>query len=901
MEKNNPQISEILGMIKRGQITSEEGFKQIKSLQARDNSRSGEENRDNHREIAVDTGSKAREREVQDIAIIGMSGQFSQAGNVDEFWKNLSTGTDMIREFPQDRWDMEHFFNSDLRDLDRRYFKWGGFLAEIDRFDPLFFNISPREAEVMDPQQRLFLQEAWKALEDAGYSDRSLSEKKCGVFVGCSSGEYNSQFSGQELTDVYTFPGNSSSILAARICYFLNLKGPGIALDTACSSSLVAAHLACESIRRGTCQMAIAGGVTLMNTPFLFVNFSKAGMLSPQGRCKTFDNSADGFVPGEGVGIVVLKGLEQALQEGDHIYAVIKGSEINQDGKTNGITAPSAPSQTALERQVYDLYNINPQTISYIEAHGTATKLGDPIEIQALTAAFSQYTQKRNYCAIGSVKTNIGHTLAAAGVAGLIKVILSLKHKQLPPSLHFNKTNEHINFRESPFYVNTQLKEWIHDDNLPRRAAVSSFGFSGTNCHMVVEEAPKVPARESNNSSKGKPYYCIPISAKTGAALTQKIADFSGWLKREKTSHSIADIVYTLHMGRSHLPVRSALVVKDLDDLEKKIDSLSAGVHADDVVVPGTEPQTFRPTPVFNVLAQGLMEELQKAGANGLKADQYKEKLLAAADLYTRGVPLEWENLYGGNGSSRISLPTYPFAGDRYWISGGRTSGQGAGKYAGPGGVTRLHPLVERNISTLQEEKFTTRLTGDEFYLSHHIINGRMVLPGVAYLEMARAAGELAAERPVRRIKNITWMRPLVLINKAVDLYINLSLQPGSPGVNFVISSRSEENRQVVHAEGQLDYETGDKYGSGDEFVDLDTVKQRCRAKMEGDTCYRLFKEKGLQLGPGFRVIRELYSNETEVLSLLKLPEELEHGFEDFVLHPSLLDGVLQSGIGLAG
>ncbi|MEK1831002.1 polyketide synthase [Priestia megaterium] len=275
--------------------------------------------------------------------------------------------------------------------------------------------------------------------------------------------------------------------------YLLNLKGPSISINTACSSSLVALHLACESIHNRTSEMALAGGVSIMNTPDSYILTSQAGMLSADGRCRAFDQRANGFVPSEGVGIVMLKSLEAALEDGDHIYGVITGSGINQDGKTNGITAPSAPSQTALEQEVYDRYEINPETISYVETHGTGTKLGDPIEIDALTDGFRKYTTQTQYCAVGSVKTNIGHTLAAAGVAGLIKVLLCMKYQTLVPSIHYEKQNEHINFKDSPFYVNTETKPWKAEEGTPRTAAISSFGFSGTNAHVVIREAIEQP------------------------------------------------------------------------------------------------------------------------------------------------------------------------------------------------------------------------------------------------------------------------------------------------------------------------------------------------------------------------------------------------------------------------
>jgi acyl transferase domain-containing protein len=324
--------------------------------------------------------------------------------------------------------------------------------------------------------------------------------------------------------DAHVFIGNDSAILASRLAYHLNLNGPAMALDTACSSSLVAIHLAAEQIRSGQVSMALAGGVLVMTTPQLFTMALHTGMLSPDGICKTFDTGADGFVPGEGVGVVVLKSLRDAVAAGDRIYGVIKGSGINQDGKTNGITAPSSLAQTRLELEVYRQAGIDPATISYVEAHGTGTKLGDPIEVEALRNAFRQYTDQTNFCAIGSVKTNIGHTMFAGGAAGFIKVLLALQHKQIPASLHFHQPNEHIDFADSPFYVPTSLQDWPETAGHPRRATVSAFGFSGTNAHVLLEEY--IPPTRSPIPDEPQ---LILLSAKNSDRLqaqAQQLVDF---------------------------------------------------------------------------------------------------------------------------------------------------------------------------------------------------------------------------------------------------------------------------------------------------------------------------------------------------------------------------------------
>ncbi|MCP4264626.1 MAG: polyketide synthase, partial [Candidatus Brocadiaceae bacterium] len=401
------------------------------------------------------------------IAIIGMSGRFPGAKDIHEFWINLERGVDSVKEIPKDRWDIDQYFDPEPGKIGKIYSRCAGLLDNIDQFDPLFFNISPSEAKQMDPQYRLLLQETWKSIEDSGCKASSLSGKKIGLFIAGSMGDY---------------PGGSvqlPSTEAGRIAYLFDWKGPCICIETTCSSGLVALHEACLHIQTGQLEMAIVGGVSLMITPSAYLGFSKISALSKEGRCFPFDKRADGTIFSENVCSVVLKPLSAALSDNHHIYGVIRGSGINYDGKTNGINAPSMGSQIQLETEIYRKFNINPEQISMVEAHGTGTKLGDPIEANALIKTFNQFTQKKSFCALGSAKSNIGHTGPPAGLVGLIKVLLSLKHKKIPPTINFQELNPLIPLEDSPFYINTTLKDWT--TNGRRMAAVSSFGFSGTN------------------------------------------------------------------------------------------------------------------------------------------------------------------------------------------------------------------------------------------------------------------------------------------------------------------------------------------------------------------------------------------------------------------------------------
>ena len=430
----NNDLQQTSNAISLKMIATNIAFDQYHNLQSPDikNSRNsnleGKAGFNKNNKIQMEGDSVNQAIKDDEIAIIGMAAYLPHAKDIDILWENLKTGRSSITAIPPQRWSINHYYSPNTEDKSKSYSKWGGFIEDIDQFDPLFFGISPLEAEWMDPQQRLFLEVSWSALEDAGYTP-SLDRGRCGVYVGVMNNDYREiiQRANVPTPSVHKMLGNSNSILAARIAYFLNLKGPVITVDTACSSSLVATHLACQALQTKQADLMLVGGVTLYLTETPYIEMCKAGMLSKDGLCKTFDNHADGFVPGEGCSVLVLKRLQEAIIAGDHIYGIIRGSGVNQDGRTNGITAPSAESQKALEVSIYQENHINSEDITYVEAHGTGTKLGDPIEIEALTGAFKEFTDKRQFCALGSLKSNIGHTSAAAGVASVIKVLLQLK------------------------------------------------------------------------------------------------------------------------------------------------------------------------------------------------------------------------------------------------------------------------------------------------------------------------------------------------------------------------------------------------------------------------------------------------------------------------------------------
>ncbi|MCI3900370.1 SDR family NAD(P)-dependent oxidoreductase [Streptomyces spectabilis] len=594
-------------------------------------------------------GGPARAPGLVDIAVIGMSGAFPQAENVDAFWRNILEGRDCISEVPSSRWSVERFYDERPGVPGKSSSKWMGVLDHADRFDPLFFSISPGEAAAMDPQQRVLLQESWACVEEAGYSPDDLSGTRCGVFVGCSVNGYGATADAAGLS-AHQNLGTNSAILASRISYTLNLKGPCLSIDTSCSSSLVAIAQACDSLCLGDSDTALAGGVWVIPGPGVHVAMSQLRALSPDGRCYAFDERANGFVPAEGVGVLLLKRLADAQADGDRIHAVIKGWGVNQDGRSNGITAPSAEAQARLQKHVYDKFGIDPGDIELVEAHGTGTALGDPVEIDGLVDSFTARTDRRGHCAVGSVKSNIGHTACAAGVAGVLKATLALEHATLPPTAQYERLNEHIDLDGTPFYVNTRAREWRRADR-PRLAAVSSFGYSGTNAHVVLAEAPAAAAETSAERPGGS--RLIALSARTAGQLKDRARQLAAHLEA-RPGLSLRDVSHTLGRGRKHFRHRLAFVVDTTAGAASCLRTWLETGSAPSAYAGDHKPQ--RPARPDLGAARELTDP---------------DRLRTLAEEYAQGAAVAFELLFTPDRRpARVSLPTYPFAQDSYWLPG---------------------------------------------------------------------------------------------------------------------------------------------------------------------------------------------------------------------------------------
>jgi len=548
---------------------------------------------------------------VEPIAVIGIGCRFPGASSPEAFWQLLQRGGDAIAEIPSDRWNAYQYYDPEPGKPGKMSTRWGGFLDRVDGFDAAFFGISPREVERMDPQQRLVLEVAWEAIENAGMAPDSLSGSQSGVFVGIGNYDY-CRLLANDISQVsaYDGTGNTLSIAANRLSYLLNLRGPSIVVETACSSSLVAVHFACRSLQSGESNLCLVGGVSLMLSPEPFITYSHARMMASDGRCKTFDARADGYVRGEGCGVVVLKRLSDALRDGDRIQGVIRGTAVNQDGQSNGLTAPNGPSQQAVIRAALEQAGVAPAQISYVETHGTGTSLGDPIEYKSLKAVLMGDRPPDHPCWIGSVKTNIGHLEAASGIASLIKVVLALQHQEIPPHLHLQELNPYISLAGTSFVIPTERQPWTIPGS--RLAGISAFGFGGTNCHLVMEEAhPEfaMPLTEHQRDQQhslpaiARPLHLLTLSAKSEPALRDLALSYQDFCTTHPDTN-LADLCFTANTGRSHFDHRLAIAASSLSQLQERLTAFIQG-DSPEVWAYGTITSRKRPKVAFLFTGQG--------------------------------------------------------------------------------------------------------------------------------------------------------------------------------------------------------------------------------------------------------------------------------------------------------
>src|SRR5262245_48189525 len=829
-----------------------------------------------------------------DIAIIGMSCKLPGGIETpDQLWQALASNECVIGSFPRTRRSWPGA--DDYPGIDQ-----GGFVNDVDAFDAPFFRISAAEAQVTDPQQRMLLELAWACLEDAGILPTALKGSNTGVFVGASNCDYSRliQEAGLEI-EAHHGVGSSLAILANRLSYFLDLSGPSLVVDTACSSSLVALHSAVQSLRSGECAAALVGGVNLICHPDLSIAYHKAGMLAPDGRCKVFDAKADGYVRSEGAVILLLKPLSAAVAEGDLIHAVIRGGAINHGGLAGGLTVPNPQKQSELLIAAWQDAGIAAQDLTYIEAHGTGTSLGDPIEIQGIQAAYTQLASREPAvaCAIGSVKSNLGHLESAAGITGLLKVILSIRHQQLPASINFAQLNPKIRLEDTPFYIQNQLREWDADG--PRLAGVSSFGSGGTNAHVVVQEY----RRDARPRSREHDHLFV-LSAASHDRLRVYAQKVIRRLEQESIGAEFSDAIYTWQVGRTAMKQRLAIRVKDHLELLDKLKRWSAGNSGVADVWSGQAP------PSDSNINQAWRVWQTKSGQQLIDQALFERDLEQLGILWASGIEIDWNKYNDGawsgeNKPRRVSLPSYPFAKERYWIDTA-ASQQGASRRVAPTGPTTavLHPLLHSNTSDLSEQRYSATFTGEEFFLTDHRIRtagpaAQKVLPGVAYLEMARAAIERALpvrpESTVLELRNTVWPQPIV-VTGAKQVGIAL-LANDNDEIDYEIYSQGAD-QEIVHCQGRAVLSRQ----AAPAKLDIERLKgQMGRGQFEPSSVYAACARRGLVYGPAFQGITALHQGSGQVLARLRLPRVVEDTSIDYVLHPSLMDGALQACVVLIG
>ncbi|WP_416966651.1 SDR family NAD(P)-dependent oxidoreductase [Streptomyces sp. 4F14] len=783
------------------------------------------------------------------IAVIGISGRYPGADTLDDFWRNLSEGRDCVTEVPADRWDAAALMNSG-----RSSSRWGGFLSDVDSFDSLFFQISPKQARTMDPQERLFLQTAWSALEDAGYPPSRIPAPRfggqghdVGVFVGVMWDDY------AILGATESARGNPQVVLANRssianqVSYFGDFRGPSLVVDTACSASLVAVHQACESIRRGECSYAVAGGVNVAVHPDKYVHLSARSMLSDDGRCRAFGAGGTGYVPGEGVGAVLLKRLSEAVRDGDTVHAVIRATGVNHGGRTSGYTVPNPQAQQALVEQVLDAAGVDARTVGCIEAHGTGTALGDPIEHTALAQAFGKHTADTGFCAIGSVKSNIGHLEGAAGIAGLTKAVLQLRRGALLPSLHAEEANPVIDFTRSPFTVQRELAEWTRESDaegraVPRRAAVSSFGAGGTNAHVVLEEYVQPVGVEADSARE-----LIVLSARDEERLRLYAAELG---RAVADASRLADVAHTLRVGREPLVERLAFVATGLADAAEKLAAVGRGEGGQWLHRGRVEQHP----PLADLLTAGV-------GAEEFLSAQIR----AGADdllgrMWVSGVTVDWDLLerLRPAGRRRVPLPTYPFERVRHWLDTGAVAITPTAESKPASTPAPVTPLPRT---------WHHRLTPDTPALRDHLVDGRPILPGVGHLDLvAEAGGGLTG----RAFADVRWAVPLT----AEDVTITFDA----------------DRYDVLGADATV-RSTGRLTEAAPQPAPLDLDALRAHLTDTPGAFYETLAQQGLPYGPFFRRVQQVWTGTDEALGRISaVPGGPAHA-----LHPGVLDAALHT------
>ena len=802
----------------------------------------------------------ARSFEREPIAVVGFSCRFPGGANSPEaYWQLLDRGSDAIQRVPADRWDAEQYYHPQAATPGKIVTKYGGFLDSIREFDAHFFGVAPKEAASLDPQQRLLLEVSWEAMERAGVVPADWSGQNIGVFVGISGHDYSRHLMSRPTHDIdaYLATGNSHSVAAGRLSYTFGFTGPSFIVDTACSSSLVALHLGCQSLRDGECRAALVGGVNCILTPELSITFSQARMLAPDGRCKTFSAAANGFSRAEGCGVVVLKRLADARAAGDEILAVIRGSAINQDGRSSGLTVPNGPSQEAVIRDALAQARIEPRQLHYVETHGTGTELGDPVELNALANIFGTSHTQQNPLYIGSVKTNVGHMEAAAGVGGFLKVVLCMKHGRLPPHLHFEEPTSHVPWHEIPLQVTARPRPWTSEEN--QFAAVSSFGFSGTNACVILESPLKYQAETDDRTYRSRIQdevaapATLMLSAKTEKALAQLT---TGYLEHLESGAGWYDTCWNAFQFRSRFEHR--LVV-----------------------------QASNATEAISRIRNG---EFWQPNDNSVSTDVFAE----ASQRFLKSEQVSWPTKSG----QRTVVPTYPFQKRPYWVDVGSTQIPMVS-------ATESHPMLGERVALARSESTyfsaNSRLFEHAIWQGHQVFQ-RPVLPAVGFVELMLAAcstagigrndeltrrpvgsGKDKTSHPVFSFQDVSFSAPLYL---DAPSHVQVMLDPPTESVEILRLTTSGE--WVKHSQARWNNRVSFAETMNDDLDPLQCLETCCPSDV-----YARLANQNVTYSDGWKVVSALRKNDCEVCAEIELPADTLDG--DFYFHPFVLDATLQS------
>ncbi|MDG4752671.1 SDR family NAD(P)-dependent oxidoreductase [Micromonospora sp. WMMD718] len=801
------------------------------------------------------------------IAIIGVAGRYPGARDLDEFWTMLRDGRDAITEVPADRWDHHRYFGVDRRP-GTSYGRWGGFIDDVRRFDSLFFAIAPREAQRMDPAERLFLEVAWSAIEDGGYTPQRLQRAAAaggghaiGVYVGTTGLGYQLIGADQWGRGNPVSAHSMDFSLANRLSYLLDAHGPSMVIDTACSASLTALHVACEGLRHGDCRVAVAGGAYLNLHPSKFAMLAEQRMISRDGKLRAFGADADGFVPGEGIGAVLLKPLADAIADGDHVYAVILGTAVNHGGRTNGYTVPSPRAQAEVVSAALGRAGVEPATVSYVEAHGTGTELGDPIEFDGLCRVFADPGGRRQYCVLGSVKPSIGHAEAAAGIAGLTKVLLQLRHRELVPTLHSDPPNPRIDLAASPFRLPRHREAWQPlGPGVPRRAAVSSFGAGGANAHVVVEEylADPPPGNGGDRAEE-----LVVLSANTRDRLAAVVDRLAARLGDPALTGRLGDIAYTLQVGRQALAHRLAVRASSVAELRDRLRRW----YGDE------QPEQVR----YGHVPDGKTARLEPAEADEVLSSRRWDTLAA---WWVGGASVDWQRVPRSRPPRSVPLPAYPFEGPEHWP----VVVDAPSSHAGPVLPAHLVPVPGEADGSL----FEVRLDRRSPVVADHLIAGRPLLAGVAQLALALSAAGHHAGAPVTVVDDVRWRVPLDVDGRSCAVRV----RPVGGRLSAEVRSGTGADT-VVHSTFTMRTDPQPDGAS----CDLDAVRSRCPRQTDAETLYRQAVAHHMEYGPRYRRVRTLYGGDGEALAALDQPSagERDDTDEGWPLDPGVLDAALHT------